>query len=113
MTGHVNEPVSCSSCGAPMLWAVTERGKRMPVDAEPVESGKFLLSHRRVGDPPVAVYQRGPDIAKLRAQHERRSKDQGALFGEGPLRLFTSHFATCPNADQHRKRQPQRQETQR
>jgi len=41
---------TCSSCGAPILWVVTQAGKRMPLD---------------------------PD--------------------------GTTHFATCPNADEHRK----------
>ena len=27
----------CGSCHAPVVWAITEKGKRMPVDAEPVE----------------------------------------------------------------------------
>jgi hypothetical protein len=34
----------------------------------------------------------------LRAQHKYRAPSTG----EGPFRLFTSHFANCPNAAQHR-----------
>jgi hypothetical protein len=87
----------CASCKAPVIWAMTENGKRMPVDAEPVESGTILLSHRLPAQPPVALVQRAAGLAKLRAEHERSPQ-------EGPLRLFTSHFATCPHADQHRRR---------
>jgi hypothetical protein len=90
-------PEVCASCKAPVIWAMTENGKRMPVDAEPVESGTILLSHRRLGQPPVAIYQRSMDIEELRVQHERSPQ-------EGPLRLFTSHFAHCPNADKHRRK---------
>jgi hypothetical protein len=87
----------CSSCNAPIVWALTERGKRMPVDAEPVEDGNVLLSHRGwPGAAPVAIVQGPLEIEQLRIQHERTPQ-------QGPLRLFTSHFATCPDADQHRK----------
>lgn len=69
MTAH------CKSCGAPILWRVTEGGKSIPLDVEPSDDGNLVL------------------------------------FGTGahPLpKLWTgdrykSHFATCPNADQHRK----------
>lgn len=89
-------PDVCKSCKAPVIWATTQNGNRMPVDSEPVEGGNIVLSHRRVGEPPVAVYQRKMDIAKLAAEHER--SPQG-----GPLRLFASHFATCPHAQSHRR----------
>ena len=89
-------PDVCLSCKAPVIWTVTERRKRMPVDAEPVEGGTILLSHRRVGSPPVALVQGPLEIEQLRAQHERSPQ-------EGPLRLHTSHFATCPNAARHRR----------
>lgn len=88
---------ACSSCGAPIEWAVSERGKRMRVDADPVTEGNILLSHRRVGEPPVALYQSPEEIEQLRAQHERSPQ-------EGPLLLFLSHFATCPNARAHRRK---------
>jgi hypothetical protein len=99
-------PDVCLSCKASVIWTTTERGKRdplgawwrwMPVDSEPVQGGTILLSHRRVGSPPVALVQGPLEIEQLRAQHERSPQ-------EGPLRLHTSHFATCPDAAAHRKR---------
>ncbi len=92
MVSHV-----CVSCKAPVVWTVTEKGKPMPVDAEPAEHGTVLLSHRQVGQPPVALVKTREQIEELRAQHERSPQ-------VGPLRLFVSHFATCPNAGQHRRR---------
>ena len=68
----------CRSCGKPIIWAVAEKGKRMPVDAEESEAGQFFLDDSE--DPPKA------------------------FFGRGELPAgYTSHFATCPNASQHRK----------
>jgi hypothetical protein len=71
----------CRSCQAEIVWAVTENGKRVPLDAVPAErpSGLFKLVPR-VSDPtPLAV----------------------SVSGE---RVYLSHFATCPNAEQHRRK---------
>jgi hypothetical protein len=92
-------PAVCASCHAPIIWVTTDHGKRMPVNAEPTVGGNILLSHRVMGEPPVAVPQSVDAIAKLAAEHDRSPQD-------GPLRLFTSHFATCKFADQHRRRKP-------
>lgn len=75
---------TCRSCGASIRWAITERsGKRIPVDAEPVaEGGNLLLT---TDDPPIARVV---------------SVDQ--LVIDDGVR-FVSHFATCPNADAHRR----------
>lgn len=73
---------TCRSCRRPVRWAVTPAGKRMPVDPEPVEGGNLLLA---LDDPPVA---RVVDPAQLVIDDGQR---------------FVSHFATCPNADEHRR----------
>lgn len=73
----------CSSCSARIVWTVTAKGKRMPVDAEPREDGTFVLRGQGDDHPPLAL-------------HKRESR------GREPL--YVSHFATCPNADEHRKR---------
>lgn len=63
----------CRSCGAPLIWGVTENDKRMPVDAKPEK--RVVFEKRGNGLPPLA-----------------RVVD-----------TYVSHFATCPNAAQHRK----------
>lgn len=90
------EPAKCKSCGAAIEWVVTEKGKRMPVDFQRSPKGNILLSQRGVGQPAVALYQSAEQIETLKAQAAGR--------GEGWGGLFVSHFATCPNAGQHRKR---------
>ena len=63
----------CRSCGAKIIWATTERGKRMPLDA--VADTRIVLEHRD-GQPPLARV----------------------------VATYVSHFTTCPNAAEHRKK---------
>lgn len=69
---------TCRSCGAPIVWCVTPAGNRMPVDADPSPRGNLVLEGE------LARVVPAPDLLDRRPRH-------------------TSHFATCPNADQHRK----------
>jgi len=73
----------CTGCGANVVWTVTTRGKKMLVDAEPSDKGNLLLS-RQVDRKLVAIVARRGD-----AECEAR---------------YLSHFVTCPNAAQFRRR---------
>jgi hypothetical protein len=76
---------ACRSCGAEMLWAVTAKGKRIPLDALAVPDGNVVLEEQGPGRPPLAVVlPNGTD--PLMTETER----------------YVSHFATCPRADEHR-----------
>lgn len=65
----------------------TEGGKNMPLDADPSEDGTFGIIDR-AGEPLLGVFHK-----KLVA-HGIDAED---------TELHTSHFATCPNADDHRR----------
>jgi hypothetical protein len=80
---------TCRSCGARIRWAVTTAGKRIPVDEQPVDSGNVLLHEAPGGQDPTATV-----VGK---------RVQPGLFGDDGPR-YVSHFATCPNADRHRRR---------
>ena len=69
---------ACRSCQAPIFWAMTETGKSMPIDRDPNPEGNLVLDEN--------------NIASVVAPTE----------GKGQTR-YTSHFATCPDAGQHRK----------
>ena len=85
----------CARCKAPVLWAETQaHGKAIPLDPEPVEGGNITLHRRRVGIP-VAVVLGRKQLDSLRGQAVR--------FGP-PLVLYQSHFASCPFADEFRRR---------
>lgn len=78
----------CKSCGAPVLWAVTSSGSRIPLDPTEI---------RASADGPgraVSLVVEGGAVVSL------REDPAGDQVGR------ESHFATCPNAAQHRKPTP-------
>jgi hypothetical protein len=72
----------CRACKAPIVWAKTEAGRPMPLDAEPVDGGNVALVD-------------GIVVVLGAAARERL---------DGKLELYRSHFATCPFADDFRRR---------
>lgn len=64
----------CRSCQAEVIWALTAAGKKMPLDAKPVSG--FVLDDDLWLDAPT-------------------------ILTTG--KIYVSHFATCPNSDQHRR----------
>lgn len=66
----------CRSCGAEIRWVVSSNGKSMPLDATPDPAGL------------VAVHNGVAHVGRNMVEGEQK---------------FTSHFATCPNARDHRK----------
>lgn len=74
----------CRSCLQPIIWAVTEAGKRQPLDRDPDPDG-------------IVIAYQDP----LGGWHSRAlPNDQPVL---PPWKRYTTHFATCPHADEHRK----------
>lgn len=74
---------NCRSCHRPIRWVETEKGKLMPIDPEPSAAGTILL----------------------RPQIDRKTLaivgvPTEAFLGEP---RYVSHFATCPDADRHRR----------
>lgn len=69
----------CKACEAEVIWAETTTGKRMPIDAAPTPKGNM-------------VYVNG--VARAASADDRRLQRP----------LYTSHFATCPDAASFRKR---------
>jgi hypothetical protein len=66
---------NCKSCGAEIIWATTGKGNAIPLDAKP--------EHRFV----IVPLMGHPE--NLRAEY---------------IKTYISHFATCPQAEQHRKK---------
>lgn len=77
----------CRSCGAEVLWVkVVPMGRLMPVDAEPKEAGNMRMLGERNAVAKV--------LNKVDLQDARNASEK----------LYASHFATCPNAKQHRSK---------
>ena len=75
----------CKSCQAQIRWAKTVTGKSMPIDPLAADNGNIWVVQFSDGNPIVEVAAT-PD----------------AVPAAEALR-YTSHFATCPNAADHRK----------
>jgi hypothetical protein len=73
---------TCSSCAARVIWVLSNKGNPVMVNAEPEDDGDHWLV-KGTGAPPVAVK------AAEEVKHAA---------------LYKVHFATCPNAEAHRKR---------
>ena len=88
----------CRSCRAPIVWAVTSDGKRMPLDAAPIPAGNVVLVGTSVTD-----HGATPTARVLAAA-------QDTLFGGmgrpgdtgGPY--YQAHWVSCPDADDWRAR---------
>lgn len=69
----------CRTCEAEIIWAASATtGKPMPMDAAPNPAGAFVI---------VTGKARKATVEDDRLRRER----------------YTCHFATCPDADQHRR----------
>lgn len=75
-------PAKCRSCGAAIVWTLTEAGRRMPVDVEPSDDGTLRLEEFQDGSGVIYAF-----VVRGNAS---------------PRELYRSHFATCPNAASHR-----------
>jgi hypothetical protein len=76
----------CRSCEAPILWAKTVKGKRMPLDPDPVEDGNIWIIRAEPDGPVISVALASEGVPPL-VQHR-----------------YVAHFVTCPDADAWRKK---------
>lgn len=120
----------CKSCKADILWARTIDGKAMPVDAKPEKRlvAVTVMLPQTLETQTVAHEQLTKELERLREDvpHDQSEdwadcilnvlEKAGALLTvqavptpsstDAPVRVvdtYISHFATCPNANQHRK----------
>lgn len=78
----------CRSCKRLIVWVKTSRGKSMPCDISPDPAGTFYLFRKS---------------DRIEAEHVNSHSDRAQnAFARGDKK-YTSHFSTCPNADEHRR----------
>lgn len=81
----------CRSCGEEIIWIKMASGKAMPCDAAKISYSEIL--HPGVG---------GNDVMTLVTE---RGQIVRTVFDPAGDKIgYISHFATCPNAGQHRRR---------
>lgn len=83
------EPARCKSCDAPIWWARSAAGALSPFDAEPSLEGKWVLKWSAAAG---EMQSEGAHNPERRAELEAAGRN-----------LYVTHFATCPNAAEHRK----------
>ena len=103
--GFVIERCKTEECHASIVWARTNTGKLMPVDAEPVEGGNVRL-YARQGIVRAEVVPPRAAPADLVAETGGgygpiSMPDESTPTPSEPLR--TSHFVTCSRAADWRK----------
>lgn len=75
---------TCRSCHAEIVWAMTEAGRRIPIDAEPQTDGTIRLVDR---------------------SYEGRMERFAQIAGKSTTEVrYVTHYATCPDAADWRKR---------
>jgi hypothetical protein len=82
----------CRSCGASVIWFVSEKGKPVIVDPEPIEEGNIIIKH-------------GPGMDDEVAHYETKEEKEARLKAKIPAArtAYRSHFVTCPDAKKWRK----------
>lgn len=82
---------TCTACHADIIWAVTQNGKSIPVNPEPVDNGNIELKE--------AIIRRGDGSLARTVQeaivHGKKESGGIDLFDQ---KRYVSHWATCPNA---------------
>lgn len=72
-----------------MMWARGSSGKANPLDPKPTPDGNVRIVGTEPDGTPKIEYLSKANVAQARLRGEK---------------LYTSHFATCPNRKQHRKK---------
>ena len=90
---QVGSSPRCRSCGAPIWFGRTAKGKRMPIDPTPVEDGNVVVDQDMLVLDQLADI---PDGCPIRVLTKGEAVDQD-------VPRYVSHFATCPRAERHRR----------
>lgn len=90
---------NCSSCNAPIRWAITQAGKRMPLNPSPVQGGNVFVTGWQDDDghpldPSKGGISRATPLIGVGKAASARAVTPYA---------YVAHFVTCKNAARHRK----------
>lgn len=89
---------TCRSCRAPIVWALTETGRKMPVNLKPAPP--TLIAEARDGNL-VLWYEVDDQGRATGGQNVSSATEEQRRDPAVPL--WKSHFASCPSATSHRR----------
>ena len=91
MTDQPKPPIArCRSCGASIIWAITQRGVRIPLDAEPNPiKGNTMIDPETI-------------IVNGHAEEQWRARQVAPLL-DGAQTRYMPHHATCPQGRSWRR----------
>jgi len=96
MNGHQSiQRLNCRSCRAPILLVRTLKDRQMPLDRDPSPDGNVQLL--RSTDGARAQVLSTAELAAFQLEQIVKPVDERQP-------LYLPHFATCPNAAGHRRR---------
>lgn len=91
----MNAHGACRSCSADVWWGINERGGRgNPLDPEPVPDGNIIIVRIEADGRPLIRYLK---------------KDEEVETG---VDRYVSHFSTCPDAEDWRKKNEARRKSE-
>ena len=77
----------CNSCGAPIVWIESPKHKWIPCD-------EWLIPYLEYRSGKDAIVTQKGEIIRCRLAFDGEPTGMGRM----------AHWATCPNADQHRRK---------
>lgn len=90
----------CKGCGEPIRWIGSTRGKAIPVDPDIIRVYlSFTAPTTGIANKITLVLEDGTTISGWK----RDRFESGVCRADG----YESHFATCPKAEQFRKKKEQ------
>lgn len=84
----------CKSCRRPIFWVRTTSGAKMPIDTVGALNGTIVIVDKYDPANPQADSRGNTKTAEVHNPGDPR---------HAGLQRYVSHFATCPNAKQHRR----------
>lgn len=91
----------CRSCGAGIWWGLTPARKRCCFDMRPADRAGGLVAAALYYWPVGITMDQGNPVVALASGKLGGVALENAL--ENDREVYTSHFATCPDASFHRK----------
>jgi len=85
----------CKSCRRSIYWVRTTSGAKMPIDAIGSPTGNIVIVQTFAPVNAAADAYGNLKTAEVFNPNDPRHRN---------LQRYTSHFATCPAADQHRRK---------